>query len=961
MPANEKFTINPGWIVSSESSDAGYIKKEANIKDSFNIIEKIPISDPGAYKIRIRRMTDSTVELSSTNEVYVSLSRSNCRVPIDNNTSFTQTELYVVQGMNHNLSVKDSETIGAGEWRVSSVTTNNITTASTSYIVENGRIILPDIVSLNSTIGTRTINLEIKTLNEEILTPSIVQNFTRSSLASDIYNIAPDSGGPFLTYGNYSSRNYLVSKNGSVTKDLYYTITASNQVEASGAAQFSYLIPAIGTGALDTAAAYYTIKVYDSPSKTTLLAEHKDVISKDLTQGSTLYRRYARAILYAATGYSNTDSFVAPMFKNQSGTLIPALIARTAFKFESSSKINGKIDGINGIVQTVCLDYDAGTDTWISRPTNNPASLFLHVLLHPANAYRIPLADLTTRVNINGDSIGLKQWHIFCTQNNLTYNNVIDRVSSVMDVLRDIAAAGRASPTMIDGKWGVVVDKPRTDIVQHFTPHNSWGFEGVRIIPRTPDAFRTVIRDESNGYLEKELIVYNEGFTSSNAEVYEEISLPGVTNRLAAVNHLRWHLAQSSLRHSKYTINTDVEYIVCNRGDRVKVAHDVPSWGVGSGRIKAINGTEITLEEDIDLSSGTVYSIRIRKNDGTSVTTTATVSSSGITNKIDLSSSLTGINSGDLLLIGTTSTLFKDLVVLSIEPLDNKNARITLTDYAEEIYSLDLAAKYPSSDTSSNNYLPPDLAGTIGVYPKISSIQSDISVATQLANGLYKYNMVVNKDPYAYNSYGVAELPDIVDSVEVQYVTIDEDFSVGRTKVFSLNNTIILDDVIPLTQYKIRIRYYSSSTGRVGLWGTDPNTSLYYYTHIVASPTGTLFDRLEYIDVDLDRTNLLLTLNRTTTKISNFSHYEIRVLKDMNNEVPEDFWSYMDDPNNPHHDNIISITTMSEFATVNLLNFPAPRFDADGVLYRIACRSVDNTGNSFGPSFLSSYLLLALS
>lgn len=261
-------------------------------------------------------------------------------------------------------------------------------------------------------------------------------------------------------------------------------------------------------------------------------------------------------------------------------------IAKTAFEIKASDQLNGQIEGINAIVQTYAKTWN-GT-AWVYAVTNNPAALFRHVLEHPANPRRV--TDAANKINLGQ----LQYWYDYCVTKGFTYNAIVASQRSVLDVLRDIAAAGRASPAMVDGKWTVVIDEPKANVVQHFTPHNSWGFEGTKSLPKIPDGLRVSFVDEDKNYQESEEIVYATAQSASTAALLENISVPGVTKRSLAIDHARWHMAQAKLRPETYTLNTDIEYIVCNRGDRVKVMHDVPMWGLGSGRIKDIRTNLIT-------------------------------------------------------------------------------------------------------------------------------------------------------------------------------------------------------------------------------------------------------------------------------------------------------------------------------------------------------------------------------
>lgn len=300
-------------------------------------------------------------------------------------------------------------------------------------------------------------------------------------------------------------------------------------------------------------------------------------------------------------------------------------IAKTALTLQATDELNGSVDGINAVVQTYCKDWDTASQSWVLRGTSNPASLYRYVLQHPANPQPLKDSDI--------DLVQLQHWHEYCaTQRSISYNNtsyiytleynniVAGQQRSVMDLLREISSAGRASPSMTDGKWSVVIDEPKSTIVQHFSPHNSWGFEASKMLPRMPDALKVQFNDRNSDYVQKEIIVAYTGKQARSAQLLEAISLPGVTSTGEAVSHAKWHLAQIKLRPEIYTINTDIEYIVCTRGDRVKLTHWVPQWGAGSGHIKNVYGTSTNnlnvfdLDESVIINPSVQNAMRVRSS-----------------------------------------------------------------------------------------------------------------------------------------------------------------------------------------------------------------------------------------------------------------------------------------------------------------------------------------------------------
>ncbi|MDX1539977.1 MAG: hypothetical protein R3349_01105, partial [Geminicoccaceae bacterium] len=116
---------------------------------------------------------------------------------------------------------------------------------------------------------------------------------------------------------------------------------------------------------------------------------------------------------------------------------LPVPVARTALRIKATDQLNSIIDEFNGTAALQCPDYDGAA--WIVRQTRNPASLFRHVLRtdHAAGLY----LDL---VRIDNDS--LVAWHTFCANEGFEFNLVVDYRDSVYEILRTIAAAGRAVP-----------------------------------------------------------------------------------------------------------------------------------------------------------------------------------------------------------------------------------------------------------------------------------------------------------------------------------------------------------------------------------------------------------------------------------------------------------------------------------------------------------------------------------
>jgi hypothetical protein len=520
------------------------------------------------------------------------------------------------------------------------------------------------------------------------------------------------------------------------------------------------------------------------------------------------------------TGISNTRPIVPkkPM-------------AMTALRIRATNQLNGSMEGITGTVKSVCLDYVKATATWIARHTRNPASLFRYVLQHPANA--VAVAD--AGINLTA----LERWHNYCRANKFTFDMVITGQRPLLDVLKDIAAAGRASPQLVDGKWSVVIDEPRTVVVQHFTPHNSWGFEGTRILPKRPHALRVQFFNREKGYQNDERIVYDDGYTAANATLIEGIELPGITAADNVHAFGRFHLAQLALRPDTYALNADMEHLICTRGDKVRVTHDVPMWGLGSGRIRevltsGVDATGIVVDESFPMDASAAYCVRIRRSTGASlVCDIVPAEADGYYTTLMFTAPVAAslIAANDLVLYGVAGSESVELIVTGIQPDNKGGARLTMVDYATGVFNADEEAipPYDSQITQPPLLMRPVIAS--GKVPSVKRVVSDESALSVGGDGGLVSNILVS---FSY----AANLPKSVTHVLLQYGVAAPDMVWDALPSVPLSaGIVVIPDVRDGVSYSFRMCYLDEQ-GIQGRWGVITTETVVGKTSKPQTPTG---------------------------------------------------------------------------------------------------------------------------
>lgn len=437
--------------------------------------------------------------------------------------------------------------------------------------------------------------------------------------------------------------------------------------------------------------------------------------NKDTSSG-TLDRVYLDFLRYDIAFWNPSKDSNPYKLPSVSGSTVPLKVH--SLRILASENANGTVRNFNYIGQTYINVYSgsgSGSASWSGKAlTSNPAALFLYVLrTHYINNHQATDSQI--------DWPAFEAWYTYCNTKSFTCNYHASGEFKVSDLLDVIAHAGRASWSIIDAKFTIVIDDVRSNVVQAFTPRNTWNFSGQKLFVDRPTALRMKFVDETINFQPAERVVYYDD-NSPDDTLVQEVSVTGVTNPDQIYKMAKYQLACTYLRPEIFSFEVDAEQLACLRGDRVKLNHDVPLIGLSSGRISALNTSgpndvSIVVDENCIFEPAKTYAVQIRKSDGSVITkaltnpaTTVNVESVILTFATPFTSG--SIAAGNLFMFGESGEESLDLLVMDIEPGSDLTAKLTCVPYSPDVYNAD--------------------SGTIPDYDPIVSIPADIENTVKL-------------------------------------------------------------------------------------------------------------------------------------------------------------------------------------------------------------------------------------
>ncbi len=392
---------------------------------------------------------------------------------------------------------------------------------------------------------------------------------------------------------------------------------------------------------------------------------------------------------------------------------------------------NGALETYNSLCTSVVPDWDAASETWIERATRNPASLFRWAAQGPAA--RRPRPD--SRIDLET----LQVWHERCQAKGWCFDAVVADRRPLYEMLRNIAAMGRATPGRDSrGRLSVVIDRPQTVKRQLFTPWNTWGVRGERDLKRLPKGLRVRFVNPDADWQPDERIVPADGVTEDQVDDAELLDLTeGCASSELAYDHGRYWYRDRVHRPEQIRFFCDAEHLLARRGELAGLAHDVLLLGLAQGRLKGVTTelddgdppqpvaiTAVTLPAPVTIEAGKMYGITVRGRGGV-VDTRVVTAAPGQQTVLQLEAPVPpGLyRPGDVFAFGEAGRETFDVIVYRWEPGPDESCLVTVQPAGHAVHDDGPIPPWDSGITR-----PPAAPARAILPPVVVAVRSDESV-----------------------------------------------------------------------------------------------------------------------------------------------------------------------------------------------------------------------------------------
>lgn len=368
----------------------------------------------------------------------------------------------------------------------------------------------------------------------------------------------------------------------------------------------------------------------------------------------------------------------------------PVLIA---LEIKGTDNFNGMLNNINvNVRQCVPSNWNDDWRDWPDLPlttTENPSDAYRWIMQGPLQVSPVSNERL--------DLDGLAEWKSFCNSQQpfppYRVSQTLNEESTVLKLLSQTAFAGRAEFAFVDGKYGVVIKEKKDYPVQVFTPKNSWGFSSARQYPEVVDGLKFEWENEEADYQKDEGLFEDPRVVSGSRPMVGKqstVEYSNIPSHDLAYRHTRFRFFENQLQREAFKLTTDIEGLVCQRGDKVLVQDDIIDVGLGAGRIVTVSANNsFKGDENIDATLHNQLGIVFRSRSG-EVYDAITASYNSVTGLFETVSPVpVDIGVGDFYVYGELGKETLECVVQQIEYKEDFSVELTLANYDETIFTAD--------------------------------------------------------------------------------------------------------------------------------------------------------------------------------------------------------------------------------------------------------------------------------
>lgn len=471
-----------------------------------------------------------------------------------------------------------------------------------------------------------------------------------------------------------------------------------------------------------------------------------------------------------------------------------------AVKIRASGQLSGAIETLTHYYETKILDWDSETETWEKRYSSNPASLFRHILQDKVGLARPQPDELI-------DLESIQEAHEFWESEGWQYNLICDSSVSVFERLQSICASGLASPTMIDGKWAIIIDKPRENIACAFTSANSWSWSFRRTQVRLPQDIHCSFISENTWDTDMRVVATDEPRTDQY--LYESQTYEGVNDPAQVYQLARFHYADAKVRRRTISLRCYDESILCTRGDLVEcAAPSVSPHGMQVGRIRKIekdeDGNVVALYTDQLNStdfSGRRFGVKVYAQSG-AVLHAEILPENKTWKKLTLiAPQPMDVHVQDKYAFGDYSEETFQAIVLGMKYNPDWTCDITLQDYTPQLYG---NLEEPIPDFKSVITVPITGKWEITSLPFIEDVVTDERALLQTKSGTAPRILVQYKHPVDLDSRAIGVSFEISIAGENKWTVSSRNHPIESSQFY-------YEGVSEENRYDLRIKYVGAA------------------------------------------------------------------------------------------------------------------------------------------------------